>query len=65
MKDATLVWILWALVACNTTYGPGNPPPEEGAVKTAVRPEGSTDPACAMDNPLCMDPSDSECMGPM
>ncbi len=65
MKTAFLAWILWALVACNTTYGPGNLPPEEDVVNTPVCPEGSTDPAYAMDNPLCMDPSDYECEGPM
>ncbi|MDH3212030.1 MAG: hypothetical protein OEM05_06055 [Myxococcales bacterium] len=64
MKAAHLVWTLWALVACNTTYGPGAPP-EPGPVEATVCAEGSTEPACAMENPVCTDPSDDECMGSM
>jgi hypothetical protein len=64
MKAARLVCVLSALVACNTTYGPGDPP-EPGPVRSAVCDEDRPEPGCAMENPVCTDPGDYECEGPM
>jgi hypothetical protein len=64
MKAVHLLCILGALVACNTTYGPGNPP-EPAPDDIPVCDEDSPEPGCAMENPVCTDPSDYDCEGSM
>ena len=64
MRAAVTTCVFLMLGACTTTYGPDDPPGDQGDVEAPVCAEDDTRAGCRSENPACLDPHDYLCTFP-